>query len=237
MCRFLVGLFTIATMFAQTARFEVASIKPSDPGSQVSNSLYTDRSGGLHVENYSLRGIILFAYDLRDFELIGTPTWVDTTCYDIVAKADSGQTGDSLFRERTRSLLASRFGLVAHNETRLLTSYLLTVAKGGSKLKSVTTPSEQLGFRGGVGHNRGFAITMPMFAKELGRLTGRPVIDKTGLEGKYDYVLEWSADSDATGTGPSVFTALQEQLGLRLDAVKAPAETLVIDHIERPSQN
>jgi uncharacterized protein (TIGR03435 family) len=237
MLRFPVSLFLAATAFAQTAQFEVASVKPSDPDSQVSNSLYTDRSGGLHVENYALRGIILFAYDLRDFELIGAPGWIDTARYDIVAKTDAGPTGDDLFRERVRSLLASRFGFVAHHETRELTCYVLTVAKGGAKVKAVATPGEQLGFRGGVGHNRGFAVTMPMFAKELERLIGRPVLDKTGLEGKYDYVLEWSADSDATGTGPSVFTALQEQLGLRLESVKAPTDTLVIDHIERPSQN
>lgn len=234
----LAGLFLalVNPAFSQL-QFDVASVNPSEPGSQVSNSLYTDRSGGLHVENYALRGIILFAYDLRDFELIGAPGWIDTTRYDIVAKTATPQTGDEQFRERIRSLLASRFGLVVHHETRQLTSYVMTVAKDGPKLKAVVTPGEQYGFRGGAGHNRGFAITMPMFAKELGRLTGRPVLDKTGLEGNYDYVLEWSVDSDASTTGPSVFTALQEQLGLRLESVKAPVDTLVIDHIERPSQN
>ena len=231
------NLFLAAALFAQTAQFDVASIRPSAPDSQVSNSLYTDRSGGLHVENYALRGIVLFAYDLRDFELIGAPGWINTAHYDIVAKTDSGQTGDALFRERVRSLLATRFGLVAHHETRQLTSYVLTVAKGGAKLKAVITPGEQLGFRGGVGHNRGFAITMPMFAKEMERLTGRPVADKTGLEGEYDYVLEWAADSDTTGTGPSFSTALREQLGLQIESVKAATDTLVIDHIERPSRN
>jgi uncharacterized protein (TIGR03435 family) len=234
-CLFVVAAAAIAS--GQTAQFDVVSVKPSEPDSQVSNSLYTDRSGGLHVENYPLRGIILFAYDLRDFALIGAPSWIDAARFDIIAKTDAGPTGDDQFRERVRSLLASRFGLVAHHETRQLTSYEPTVAKGGSKLTVVTTPGEQLGFRGGAGHNRGFAITMPMFAKELERLMGRPVLDKTGLEGKYDYVLEWTADSDATGTGPTIFTALQEQLGLRLESVKAPVDTLVIDHIERPSEN
>jgi uncharacterized protein (TIGR03435 family) len=94
-----------------------------------------------------------------------------------------------------------------------------------------------LGFRGSRGHNQGFAITMPMFVKELERLTGRPVIDRTGLTGKYDYVLDWSLDSDTSGAGPTIFTALQEQLGLRLESVKAAVDTVVIDHIARPSQN
>lgn len=146
-----------AIAFGQPARFDVASVKPSEPDSPVSNSLYTDRSGGLHVENYPLRGIILFAYDLRDFALIAAPGWIDATRYDIVAKTDAGgPTSDDQFRERVRSLLADRFGLVAHHETRQLTAYELSVAKGGPKLKAVTTPGEQLGFRGGVGHNRGF---------------------------------------------------------------------------------
>jgi uncharacterized protein (TIGR03435 family) len=228
-------LLSIASPVFSQLQFDVASVKPSDPASHVSNSLYTDRAGGLHVENYPLRGIILFAYDLRDFELTGAPGWIDTAYYDIVAKTESPQTGDDPFRERVRSLLASRFGLVVHHETREMTAYVLTVAKGGSKLKAVTAPGEQYGFRGGAGHNRGLQITMPMFAKELARLIGRPVLDRTGLEGKYDYVLEWSADSDTTG--PSVFTALQEQLGLRLESVKAPVDTLVIDRVERPSQN
>lgn len=223
--------------FGQTARFDVASIKPSEPGSPVSDSLYTDRSGGFHVENYPLRRIILFAYDLRDFALIAAPGWIDAARYDIVAKSDSAQADDGQFRERVQSLLASRFGLVAHRETRQLTSYELTVAKGGVKLKAVTMPGEQLGFRGSAGHNRGFAVTMPMFAKELERLMGRPVLDRTGLDGKYDYVLEWAPDSEAASSGPTIFTALQEQLGLRLESVKAPVDTLVIDRIERPSPN
>jgi uncharacterized protein (TIGR03435 family) len=206
---------------------------------QSPSPLYRHSQFNMHFSETSAKGDIstLPAGGHFYFALTGAPGWLDTARYDIVAKTEAGPTGDELFRERVRALLESRFGLVAHHETRELTSYVLTVAKGGSKLKAVATPGEQLGFRGGAGHNRGFAITMPMFAKELGRLMGRPVLDKTGLEGKYDYVLEWSADSDATGTGPSVFTALQEQLGLRLESVKAPTDTLVIDRIERASEN
>src|SRR6185312_7347637 len=217
--------------------FDVASINASNPDSAASDSLYTDHSGSLHTENYPLRGIILFAYDLRDFELTDAPGWIETARYDILAKTESGKTDDDQVRERIQALLASRFSLRAHHEAKELTSYALTVAKGGPKLKVVTVPGEQLGFRGSRGHNQGFAITMPMFAKELGHLTGRPVIDRTELAGKYDYVLEWSLDADASGGSPTIFTALQEQLGLRLESVKAAVDTLVIDHIERPSKN
>src|SRR3569833_1505762 len=219
-------------MFAGLAfselHFDVASVRASNPDSGASESLYTEHSGSLHTENYPLRGIILYAYALRDFELLDAPGWIDTARYDILAKTEAGQTDDDQFRQRLQSLLASRFALRAHHETKELTSYALRVAKSGPKLKVVTAPGEQLGFRGSRGHNQGFAITMPMFAKELGRLTGRPVIDRTGLTGKYDYVLDWSLDSDTSGAGPTIFTALQEQLGLRLESVKAAVDTLVI---------
>lgn len=113
-----IGLFlSTASPVLSQLQFDVASIRLPDSASPASNSLYTDRSGGLHVENYPLRGIILFACDLRDFELTGAPGWIDATCYDIVAKTESPQTGDDQFRERVRSLLASRFGLVVHHET------------------------------------------------------------------------------------------------------------------------
>lgn len=232
-----VALCMFAGLAFSQLHFDVASVKASNPDSGASESLYTDHSGSLHTENYPLRGIILFAYDLRDFELLDAPGWIETARYDIFAKTEAGKTADDQFRERVQSLLAARFALRAHNEKKELTCYALTVAKGGPKLKVVTVSGEQLGFRGSHGHNRGFAVTMPMFAKELGRLTGRPVIDRTGLNARYDYVLEWSPDSDASSAGPTIFTAIQEQLGLRLESVKAPVETLVIDHIERPSQN
>jgi bla regulator protein BlaR1 len=240
--------------------FEVASIKRADPDSK-NNSLYTDRGTGLHVENFTLRDIITFAFNVRDFQLAGAPAWIETERYDIVAKtaraAGSGvmpdpktmtdqesDLADHQLRERIRSLLTSRFGLVVHQEVREHAIFDLTIAKTGLKLKPVITPGEQLGFRGGRGRSRGFAVTMPMLATELSRITGRPVVDTTGLTGKYDYALEWSpdagtadADSVAGNSGPTLFTALQEQLGLKLESSKGPVETYVIDKVDRPSEN
>jgi bla regulator protein BlaR1 len=239
--------------------FEVASIKRADPDAQ-NNSLYTDRGTGLHVENFTLRDIITFAWDIRDFQLAGAPAWIGTERYDIVAKtaraAGSGVMADPKtmtdeesdlanhqLRERTRSLLIGRFGLVIHREVREHAVLDLTIAKAGFKLKPVVTPGDQLGFRGSRGRNRGFAVTMPMLANELSRITGQPVVDTTGLTGKYDYTLEWSpdtgtADADAiAGNGPTIFTALQEQLGLKLESSKGPVETYVIDKVDRPSEN
>jgi uncharacterized protein (TIGR03435 family) len=243
-----------------TLEFEAASIRRADPDAQ-NNSLYTDRGTGLHVENFTLRDIITFAWNIRDFQLVGAPGWIGTERYNIVAKtarvAGSGimpdpktmtdqesELADHQLRERTRSLLASRFGLVVHQESREHAIFDLTIAKAGLKLKPVVTPGEQLGFRGGRGRSRGFAVTMPMLASELSRITGRPVVDMTGLTEKYDYVLEWSPDAGAAdvdtvagSSGPTIFTALQEQLGLKLESTKGPVDTYVIDKVDRPSGN
>jgi uncharacterized protein (TIGR03435 family) len=233
-------------MFSQL-QFEVASIKPAGIADPASDSLYTDPSAGLHVVNFPLKAIILFAFDLRDFQLLGGPGWIEAERYNISAKVardgsaaegSDEQRRDHEFRERIRSLLANRFALLTHRETRDLTAYTLTVARGGPKLKAVGTRGDQYGFRGGRGgRSQGFAITMPMFAKELARITGRPVVDKTGLAGEYDYVLQWTPDTDTGSLGPTIFTALQDQLGLRLESTKAPVDTIIIDHVERPSEN
>lgn len=234
-------LLSLGVLFAQL-QFEVASIRPADIEGHPTDSLYTDHSAGLHVVNFPLREIILFAYDIRDFQLLKGPGWIDAQRYDITAKTGTGagdsdeQARDRELRERTRSLLTDRFGLAVHHETRDLTGYALTVAKGGPKLKVVTERGTQYGFRGGRGRNQGFAVTMTMFANELARVIGRPVIDKTGLAGEYDYLLEWTPDEAGT-LGVTIFTALQEQLGLRLESTKAPVDTVVIDRVDRPTAN
>jgi uncharacterized protein (TIGR03435 family) len=224
--------------------FEVASIRRSAPDAKTTRLIQTGAPAS--IENFPLHAIITFAWDIRDFQLAGAPGWVDTERYDIVAKtpreAGSGVMPDPKtmtdqesdlaehqLRERTRSLLASRFGLVVHQESREHAIFDLTVAKAGLKLKPVVTPGEQLGFRGGRGHSAGFAITAPMLAKELSRITGRPVVDNTGLTGKYDYVLAWSPDTGATDADAVA--------GSSLESTKGPVETYIIDKVDRPSEN
>jgi uncharacterized protein (TIGR03435 family) len=154
-----------------------------------------------------------------------------------------------------RQILAERFGLVAHRETRELPVYALSVAKGGPKLKeSVIDPSVSANARrgGGVRMSMGMIAahecTIPYFLSMLSRQLGRSIIDRTGLAGNYDFTLRWSPDNGATTSSndsagtqadalPSIFSAVQEQLGLKLESTKAPASVLVIDHLERPSQN
>jgi len=143
-----------------------------------------------------------------------------------------------------RAMLADRFRLQLHTETRKERILNLEAAGSGLKAQEVDAPvpPDKEGLVGlAMGDDGGRMIgkksTMAGVARALAPLLKATVVDRTGLTGMYDYVLEWSLDSDASATRPTIFTALQEQLGLRLESVKAPVDTLVIDHIERPSQN
>jgi uncharacterized protein (TIGR03435 family) len=260
-------VFTAGVASAQPAakrlEFEVAAIKPADPDAHGS-SMLTDRTGGLNVSNMPLRALITFAYGIRDFQLSGGPGWVGTERFDIIAKTERVESTqeppdprtmtdeqrkarDDQWNARVRALLADRFGLVVHKEAKEQPVYLLTVAKNGPKLTVVTTPGDRQGTSGGRGRSQGYAATMAMLANTLSNATGRPVIDKTGLTGKYDYILEWAPDGGAApgpdaaqpvdSPGPTIFTALQEQLGLKLESSKGPVENVVIDHVDHPSAN
>jgi uncharacterized protein (TIGR03435 family) len=251
----------IATLaYAQTRdserrlKFEVASIKPADPNAKNA-SASRDAGKGLSITNVPVRNLITLAWNLRDFQLVGGPGWINTEGYDVVAKAaaepsDPRANGDSIdqrrlrfdrVRERLRWLLADRFGLVVHHETRDQAVYVLTLAKNGPRLKAVPTPDGPPRKEEGRGHAQGFATPIDMLVATLSNATHRTVVDKTGLTGRYDFVLDWTPDllgapADA-GSGPTIFTAVQEQLGLRLESGKAPVDMVVIDHVDRPSAN
>jgi uncharacterized protein (TIGR03435 family) len=158
---------------AKPLEFEVAAIKPADPDAHGS-SLMVDRSANFNVKNLPLRAVITFAYNIRDFQLSGGPGWIGTERYDIVAKPDRGEVAvelpdprtmsdqqrnvrDDQLRERVRSLLADRFGLVVHKEIKEQQIYVLSVAKNGPKLTVVTTPGDRQGTSGGRGRSQGFA--------------------------------------------------------------------------------
>ena len=238
--------------------FDVASVKPSDP--DIGKTLVgTQRGGRFVATNASLKMLIGFAYDLRNDQISGGPNWLDSAKYDIEAKADSttpippGPAGAPQMRLRAQSLLADRFKLVVHRETREEPVYELTVAKGGSKLKEVADrPGQQRGIRSARrGQLAGISAPLPSLMKVLSDELGRAVIDKTGLRGEfYDFTLSWapSVSSDLAGladapatpsdpSGPSIFTAVQDQLGLKLESRKGPVEILVIDHAEKPDAN
>jgi uncharacterized protein (TIGR03435 family) len=232
-----------------TPRFDLAAIKPSDPARPARMNI--DPGGTLTVVNQPLLKVITYVFDVRSSQVVGGPSWVHTDRYDITAKASpddaAGPRGAS-GRERIRSLLTDRFGLVVHRETKMENVYRMVVAKGGARMRAVETPGKQRGIYGeGRGHLQGFAATTAMLARELAGITQRVVIDDTNLTGMFDWTLQWATETDdlqapfgpeidATA-GPTVLTALKEQLGLKLEPAKAPVDLIVVDHVSRPTAN
>jgi uncharacterized protein (TIGR03435 family) len=245
-----IALAPIAGVWAQTARapqaFEVASIKPNRSGAESNvNSL---PNGRLSVTNESVRDLIRLAFGVKDYQIARAPRWIDAERYDIEAKTDR-PTGRDLeeLQALLRQLLADRFQLAAHRETKEGPVYLLVVAKSGPKM--TRNDGKGASTRSACGHLAGKRLTMDTVATVLSRHFERDVINRTGLEGKYDFELNWTPDAgpcpaseDAAGAGetgsrPSIFTAIEEQLGLKLEPSKQPVGILVIDHVERPSEN
>jgi uncharacterized protein (TIGR03435 family) len=186
-----------------------------------------------------------WAYDMPAKQILDGPSWLTFTRFDIAATADTNGLSRSIVsdpkhdlkRLMVQSLLADRFHLKLHEDSRMLPAYDLVLAKSGLKLQ----PSQSNGKTIGVGkaHFNGQGLSMPLIAEELSQIAGRIVVDKTNLSGRYDLKLEWTPD-DAPSTDtstPSLFTAIQEQLGLKLESAKEPVPVLVIDHIESPTPN
>jgi uncharacterized protein (TIGR03435 family) len=249
-CISLAGFHAMAQPPKQPLVFEVASVKPSDPASRATNVL-TGVGDSLTITNVPLRKIIMYAYDIRDFQLLDIPGWVEVERYDIVAKSAKGdgaaseataETDDqrkdraARIRERLRSLLADRFDLQVHMEQRERTVLDLRIAKGGPKLTEAARKTGTISTTDG--RIQGFGVRIPMLVTQLSIATGLIVHDETGLSGVYDFLLEFAPDEkNQQDTHPSIFTAVVEQLGLRLEKAKGPVQSVVIDHIERPSAN
>lgn len=258
----------------KTPAYDVVAIKINKSGTNMTR--VTGAGDRYSATNVSLRLLIEEAYDLKTDNLIsGLPGWVNSTRVDIEAKMDADAAAALLKlpkeeqwaqrRLMMQSLLAERFQLKIHHESKELPMYSLVIAKGGFKLKDAdpnnTYPNGIKGLDGmshpGMmmirnGQMTAQAITISNLASSLSRMEHREVIDKTGLTGKYDISLRWTPDDDqatampgekqdaeaaAANSGPSIFTALQEQLGLRLEPIKGPVDTIVVDHIEMPSDN
>jgi uncharacterized protein (TIGR03435 family) len=225
-------------LFAQTPlAFEAASIKPASPGR--GNVMYyrTPPGGRVSISNATLKLLIQNIYLVRDFQISGGPAWISTQGWDIEATPGASISAVTI-EQRTQmlqTLLNDRFQLAVHRETKELPVYDLVVAKGGSKLQP--SGDAVCCMMTNTGSFTAKKTTVSMFASVFSGMVGRKVIDKTALEGNFDIDLHWSPDEKPDDGGPSVFTAIQEQLGLRLQASKGPVEVLVIDRAERPSEN
>ena len=279
-------------VIAQEPQFEVASIKPNKSG-DGRVMIGVQPGGRFTATNVTLRMLIRNAYQLQDFQITGGPSWLTEDRYDIVAKAEGDAVGDSFRAEQSgqpsrgqlmmRALLAERFKLVVHDETKEMPIYALVVARSdgrlGPQLKksevdcaAVTAagrgrgrgpmpppgppqpggPPPQCGIRIGMGNMAVGGSPLTQVASSLAMFAGRIVVDKTGLIGAYDFTLTWTPDQMANRppgappgpdaapvdpNGPSLFTAVQEQLGLKLESQRGPVAVLVIDRAEHPTEN
>jgi uncharacterized protein (TIGR03435 family) len=245
--------FGAQTQPEQKLSFEVAAIKPTSPDERARYI----RMQGAHefiAKSYTLKYLVSAGYNLTPKAISGGPDWTDVERYDILA-ATPGETRPSLDEQMAmvRTLLVDRFNLKFHTEPKEFPVYVLTVARGGSKLKESAAPDEQPVLVNTVYPGQKIVLparnaTMAQFASMLQRaVLDRPVIDKTNLSAKYDFDLEWTPDDTQFGGNlppvppenvvkPDLFAALQ-QLGLRLESSRAPIDTIVIDSVQRPSEN
>jgi bla regulator protein BlaR1 len=240
----------VAAAWGQTATsFEVASIKASPP-EMLSSGFRLVGGGRLEGSHVTVRDMVAFAYDVRDFSVTGGPGWASTDRFEILAKAEADATKPQM-REMLKLLLADRFKLAIRHETKQATLYRLVVAKGSPGIQRSSATSGFLKFVS-RGHIEGEAIPMSGLAAYLQTLLGQVVQDQTGLAANYDFKLLWTPDEAQAGkpgtqglaagnpddeSAASIFTALQEQLGLKLESSKGPVDNLTIEHVEKPSEN
>jgi uncharacterized protein (TIGR03435 family) len=220
-------------------QFEVASVKPAvtvrrrRSGSRAGH-------GRLTMNNVTLKRCIMGAWGVGPNQITGGPEWLDKDGFEIAARAETPVDDDALMNAMLRNLLLDRFKLELHRETRTVQTLVLELDKGGPKLESSKDAAASTSSgRGSVDARK---ITMDRFAEVLARQMDFPVINRTGLEGEFNLELEWtpvrlSTTAEDLEDDPSIFTAIREQLGLRLVSQKAPVEMLVIDHAEKPSEN
>ncbi len=251
-------LLSISATLAQSPTpaptFEVATIKPIDADAKAGRYIIMEGTHRFIGKNYTLKLLIAAAYNLNPRAISGGPPWIESDHYDIVAvtPGELRPTRDEQMA-MLRTLLSDRFSLTFHREPKVFSIYELEVAKGGPKLKpSTAPPTDPAALISTVYPQRMMLparnASMGEFVSMLQRaLLDRPVVDKTGLPGKYDFDLEWAPDEtqfggevpavSADAPSPPFFSAIQQQLGLRLVATRGPIEALVIDKAERPSAN
>ena len=233
--------------------YEVATIKPTDPAHPGGG--FTLQGRHLVARNFTVEGLITLAYNLHTTQVTGGPDWLKTDHYDLDVLPDhEGLPSLEQARGIVRKLLAERFALKFHYDTKDLSVYVLTVAKTGPKFsKSTSDPSSPPGMGGPPGRMNMRNGSMEEFAQMMQGILDRPILDQTGLKDRYDLSVRWTPDesqyggrvpppnsgdnSAAADAPPPLFTAIQEQLGLKLDAMKAPTKVMVIESVQKPSEN
>jgi len=234
---------------AARPQFEVASVKRNNSGGD--ENFFTGSVGRFKAVNMPLRLLMQVAYKVEDFQIVGAPGWIDTEHYDIEGTAEGAAGMNEMNGPMLQALIEDRFKAAVHGETRDMLVYFLTVAKNGSKLttgpcvrreqpNTPVPPGQResiCGYMGiGPGMLRSTSNRLQRLTDALSGILKRKVLDRTGLTGEFDINLKWAPDP-AVDPGPAIFTAIEEQLGLKLESGKAPIDVLVIDRIERPTEN
>jgi len=227
--------------------FEVATIKPAAPSSDGHTHINYPRGGSFSASNITLLALMEWAYDTPQRQILEGPAWLASARFDLQAKTDAAADTQlrslasdrehEIKRRMVQALLADRYHLKLHQEARVLPAYDLILAKGGSKLQPSQSGAKNIGT--GRNHFNGQGLTTDLIAEQLSQFAGRVVVDKTQLTGRYDLKLQWTPDDETPteNSPPSLFTAIQEQLGLKLEPAKEPVPVLIVDHIELPSAN
>jgi len=236
--------------------FDVATIKPSKPGAQGKG--FGFRAGHFVTVNTDLNDLIAFAYGLHPKQVVDAPAWFGVDLFDIEAKPDAeGRPSQKQMGAMAQKLLEDRFQLKFHHEKRELSVYVISVASGGAKMtKSTALPTDpQAFFFRGLGDLTVRNQSMTDFATWMQNgVMDRPVVDQTGLTDRYDFQLKWTPDdsqfaafrgvgavvpppTDTPNAPPALYTAITEQLGLKMGPAKVPDDVIVIDHVEKPSEN
>jgi len=233
--------------------FEVLTIKPSPPDEQ--GKLFGVRGGSFLTVNTTLMDLIKFAYGVQDKQVAGLPDWASNQKYDLSGKPDvPGTPNPEQLRHMVQQALADRYQVKFHEDKKEMSAYVLSVAKGGEKMEKAAPDSGALPalFFRGLGVLTVRNATMEDFCHLLqSAVLDRPVVDQTELQGRYNFLLKWTPDesqfggmgvkvpppSDAADAPPPLYTAISEQIGLKLEAGKAPVRVLVVDHVDHPSAN
>jgi uncharacterized protein (TIGR03435 family) len=237
--RVLAFLFCAAVVLPAQV-FEVASIKPGVKGADHWG--WREGDAGLTTNDAPIRGLVTYAYDVKDYQVVGGPKWMDSDPYTIVAKlppgtpksTTKGTESDPRLMAAAQALLADRFHMVMHREKKEVAGFALVVAKTGLRLKPVEG-------EGGMSSNFGNGraefrhCALEYIADILAHIVGHPVVDQSGIAGAFDVKLEWAPDGSTDGR-PSIFAALQD-VGLKLEGKKVPVDLIVIDRMEKPTEN
>jgi uncharacterized protein (TIGR03435 family) len=241
--RYVAIFATLSTAFAQVPAFDVASIK-LHKGEVTFSSDPSPRGRRVTATASTLLDMITYAYGMRYDQISGGPNWAGTAHYDLEARSEGeGALTTVQSRQMVQSLLADRFQLKVRRETQEVPIYVLVVGKNGPKFKE-SAPDAANGNHV-RGNDKGLHMeatkgTMASLVNQLSHTAGRPVLDGTGLTGTYAYTLDWFPANRVPPTdlyAPSMFDALQEQLGLKLESSKGPQERLVIEYAAKPSEN